>query len=360
LLSLFTKYGSGDSNIENSRKKSVQFWFCYFGISITLAFVALEAGVRLFHIAPVIDSQYSKFIADKKISYKPRPNSIVVGKSASGEFDFDYRHNSLGFRDEEHALEKPKGVYRILGLGDSFTYGAGATYEESWLYQLERKLNTRDGAHPKVEIIKGGIAASWPEPERKLLEIYGVQYRPDLVIVGFLPNDVIDTALSQKALTVTDDGYLVAGSAGLSKLNAWLYLHSHLWRLARYAHFRLGVSIHWPDIYKDRGYHENSWQQIEAEYLKMLEICHAIIARLVIIHIPQKPPWDESKSYTGLRLSEWAKKNDVVFIDTLPAFQKAPSHPPLYWAKDGHCTPAGYRVIADTVYETLTKDNIVK
>jgi hypothetical protein len=119
---------------------------------------------------------------------RPRPVPALEadashGRSRQGAANFAI--TASGFRDVEHAREKPSGVFRILGLGDSFTYGALSPFEKSYLYRLEEALNRRPGTHPRVEIIKAGVSRYFPEPERILLEHYGVPFSPDLILVGF-------------------------------------------------------------------------------------------------------------------------------------------------------------------------------
>ena len=75
----------------------------------------------------------------------------------------------------EHAYAKDESVFRILGLGDSFTYGVGADFEQTYLYLLEKMFNERAGKHPSVEIIKAGIPRYYSEPELILLNEYGQQ-----------------------------------------------------------------------------------------------------------------------------------------------------------------------------------------
>ncbi|MHA2131842.1 MAG: SGNH/GDSL hydrolase family protein [Promethearchaeota archaeon] len=264
----------------------------------------------------------------------------------------------MGFRDSEHTFIKPEGVFRILGLGDSFTYGQGAPFEDTYLYSLEKMLNQREGNHPEVEIIKAGIPRFFPEAERLLLEHYGLKYNPDLILVGFLPNDVADTFMGIDAVTVSEDGgYLLPKEIG--KGGEWLYFNSHLARiiLQKYISFK-HRRFRFPEIYKPNGFHEKDWQKVESEYRKMIELSARINAQVVIVHIPQ---WvgDDSYFYPSTRLSRFSSKESVVFIDVLPAMNEASQDETLYWVMDGHCNSAGYKVIAETVYAKLIEEGLV-
>ena len=194
-------------------------------ISLGIGLLIAEMILRVFHLAPPLVTQYGNNVPDPYLPYKPKPMSVSSGRSSTDEFDYEYRHNSFGFRDIEHSLGKDNDTFRIIGLGDSFTYGAGVGFEETYLYQLEKMLNDRQGNRPRIEIIKAGIPRYFPEPERILLEKYGMNYSPDLILVGFLPNDVIDTYLGIDAVVVHKSGYLTTReSKEIGKFGMLLYI----------------------------------------------------------------------------------------------------------------------------------------
>jgi hypothetical protein len=116
----------------------------------------LELSIRVWQLAPPL-TERPNWVPDARIPYKYRPLSVRSQPPERGESPVDYRHNSLGFRDEEHVQEKPPGTFRIVALGDSFTYGVGVEFADTYLVRLERLLNTRPGS--RVEIIKLGIPA---------------------------------------------------------------------------------------------------------------------------------------------------------------------------------------------------------
>jgi lysophospholipase L1-like esterase len=268
----------------------------------------------------------------------------------------------MGFRDVEHATVKQPGEFRILALGDSFTYGAGVSFNESYLSRLEQMLNSRK-LHPKVEIIKAGVSRYYPEPERILLEHYGLKYSPDLIIVGFVPNDVLDANQGLDSIKIGQSGYLVTREGqNKPRIFTLFYTYSHVFRILfnKYnAMTNKEPPIKWDEVYRPNGVFEKDWRSIEVEYEKMLQLAKSAQARLIIVHIPQQGPWDDTKSYPVTRLSEWSSAHGAQFIDTLPAMKLADPQKSLYYAQDGHCRAAGYEVIAETVYRELTTRGLV-
>ena len=99
------------------------------------------------------------------------------------------RINNLGFRDSrDYALEKPPGTFRILVLGDSVTFGHGATFETTYPFLVEQKLRQW---RPDVEwqVWNLGVPGYNTRQELTYLQEVGPAFQPDLIVVGFYPND---------------------------------------------------------------------------------------------------------------------------------------------------------------------------
>ena len=105
------------------------------------------------------------------------------------------RINNLGFRDpRNYELQKAPGTFRILVLGDSVTFGHGAVYETTYPYLLEARL---EAWRPDVkwEVWNLGVPGYNTGQELAYLRDVGARYDPDLVIVGFYENDLIDNTV---------------------------------------------------------------------------------------------------------------------------------------------------------------------
>jgi hypothetical protein len=151
--------------------------------------VVTEGAVRAFwpqNLRTEYAGGRSAAIPDDQLGHRLRANS---GFTVTGpEFTVDYRTNAQGLRDEvEHALPKPEGTTRILVLGDSFAYGAGNAYDQSWPTLFERRL-LADG-YP-VEVVKAGVPGFDTRSEALYLEQIFSNYDPDIVLLTFLPNDL--------------------------------------------------------------------------------------------------------------------------------------------------------------------------
>jgi hypothetical protein len=92
--------------------------------------------------------------------------------------------NSRGLRGvREYALDKPGGVTRIVVLGDSFTFGEDVGDDETWPSRLQ-------AAMPGTEVLNLGVHGYGHDQMLLYLQEEGLRYHPDVVVVGFLPDDM--------------------------------------------------------------------------------------------------------------------------------------------------------------------------
>lgn len=112
---------------------------------------------------------------DPKLGWKLKPNeeaySYVDGTIVR------YKINSKGFRDNEFSYQKKAGVFRILLLGDSETFGYGLPLHKHFSKIIE-------GYFKNVEVINLGVSGYGVDQELILLKNEGFKYQADLVIVG--------------------------------------------------------------------------------------------------------------------------------------------------------------------------------
>src|SRR5262245_14787688 len=94
--------------------------------------------------------------------------------------DWNFKLNSLGFKDKEFSAKK-EDVYRILGIGDSFSFGV-VPYENNYLTLIESQLQKE---HPKLEVFNMGIPSTGPKEYLSLLVAEGLAFKPEMVLLSF-------------------------------------------------------------------------------------------------------------------------------------------------------------------------------
>ncbi|MEE9543030.1 MAG: SGNH/GDSL hydrolase family protein [Thermodesulfobacteriota bacterium] len=98
--------------------------------------------------------------------------------------------NSDDFRERELPKNKPSGVYRVMVLGDSFTFGNGLAINERYTNLLEVHLNNEfSGTGVRYEVWNFGIEGVPTVSEKNVLRFYKDRLAPDLIVVGFCLND---------------------------------------------------------------------------------------------------------------------------------------------------------------------------
>lgn len=117
-----------------------------------------------------------------KYFYEPLPNSNLK----NSRFGSEYTINSDSLNDRyEYSVKKNRNVFRIVAIGDSYTYGLYVNTEYNWPEKLEDKLS--DFSHicnnkARFEVINLGVQGYDVAYSTYRYFKRGAKYDPDLLI----------------------------------------------------------------------------------------------------------------------------------------------------------------------------------
>jgi hypothetical protein len=140
--------------------------------------------------------------------------------------------NNLGLRDpRDYSLSKQPNTFRILVLGDSVTFGHGSIYEHTYPYLLEQHLKAWK---PQIDwqVWNAGVPGYNSAQELAYLQRVGPSFKPDLVVVGFYPNDIMSNDLVAEP---SDSARAISGGRN------WVKSHFYSYELYR----RLYLELAW-------------------------------------------------------------------------------------------------------------------
>lgn len=322
------------------------------------------------------------------VHHKKIPN--VTGRISKKDFSVVQKYNSFGVRDRERAFAKPKGVTRVLLLGDSFVEGAGVRepYMQSEL--LQRHFDS-DGAAAKTEVISAGIASYSPILEYLLLKKYAYRYEPDIVVLYLDWGDIRNDNWQYGPLAkMNKDGELMAvhpdnrtwRSYNISQQRASLaitdFFINEVPRFFNGYHYRknkyLKIGEHKNDRYmilRDEYFEE---MKAEMGFTQSYILCtareaEALGAKFLLVLYPMGVQvngneWSEGRTYWGFEkgkvygqrviraFEEFADRENIDAVNVTPEF-KISKESPLFYPDDGHFTEKGAVVAADAVYPKL-------
>lgn len=96
-----------------------------------------------------------------------------------------HTYNADGLHERfDYEIEKPSNTFRIITLGDSFTFGQFVNTADNWTEQLEDLLNNNllDDDIKKFEVINLGVSGFDIPYSIKRYQDIGAKYDPDLII----------------------------------------------------------------------------------------------------------------------------------------------------------------------------------
>ncbi|MEB3280856.1 MAG: hypothetical protein VKK42_18230 [Lyngbya sp.] len=139
-------------------------------------------------------------------------------------------NNQFGFNDKDYPLEREAGKFRMLVVSDSFNWAGGK--EGNYTALLENKFTEYYGI-PQVEVINTGYPGTHTGEQLAMLKKFGLQYNPDLVVLGFfVGNDFIDADPNRKRIIVNDiyididkrEELVIFGYPIIGQSRLWLFI----------------------------------------------------------------------------------------------------------------------------------------
>jgi hypothetical protein len=388
------------------------FLFYFSAVALWIYLLSLLAATVLFHrFSSNSAARVANFIANTatltfsalilvlllEIGLHLNPHFFIGGGEPDtlGKFsDF----TSRGYLTEE-VFQKPKEVFRILGLGDSFAVCL-RDKKKNYFNVLQDKFTALSGR--RVEIVNAGMPAIGPGYYWHILEKFGDRFKPDLVLVGLFINDV-----ERWEFDIFLGGFISEPNNLARKL--WGYrqfINSRLYQLMKNKYFwyrdrlrktqevsKTGETVvggfsnetfleiekyrSWIFDKKKRVEFEREWLRCSRVITQLKQWCARRNIEMVLVICPDQFQVEENLraeiykkynlaadsldlEYPNYLVSNYSKKNNIYCIDLLRPFREKGKSGGLYLLRDTHWNEAGNRLAGEVIFQYLMDWKLIK
>ncbi|QQS44408.1 SGNH/GDSL hydrolase family protein [Candidatus Roizmanbacteria bacterium] len=271
--------------------------------------------------------------------YEPAPNSTIRDPDWSKLYHGEYRINGDSLReDQEYSVDKDADVFRIIALGDSWTYGLFVDGDNIWPEFLERKLNDseRCNVYEKYEVINLGFPGYDIQYGVERFRLRGQKYDPDLVI--WLLKD--DDFLEMRDRTSEKEAELIQEMKASGEYDALVKEGVPYPQAEKMYKFSL-------ELRDEVG--TDTFLQQQEEYFN--EIFNYYDNKLVVMNLYIKDPKMLSI------LSRKVKEREMAVLSEFSNVTKIPDA--SFIPDDYHPTAKGHELLAEELFNQLYENNII-
>jgi len=331
---------------------------------------AARIGLCLFSI--VITLLLGEFAFRWKVSAWPfekpdvdLPWMTEKDKPLRWRFSATDGRNSLGLRNKEITPKEPN-ARRILFLGDSLVWMGETTAGPLYTEIIEGRLNEAVRGMRKIEVINAGVLAYTTYQELEFLKLYGLDMEPDLVILGFVLNDLYCPYVQQPigGLALAPLPCWMLHSFDTTRMPGKLFAHSYLAHQTYRVFQRAAHPSVFPFDYNWAAYlawKPYGWGDAERLIGEMAQILHDRDIPLMVVSFPLREQVDETflrmdpdyVLYPQSRLKEICTENDIPLLDLHPALHTGGAD--ALFRDYCHLHPPGNDIVANQVTTYLLK-----
>ncbi len=232
-----------------------------------------------------------------------------------------------------YPIPKKDQTYRIVALGDSFTFGKYVNTEENYVENLERKLNKEYDCRKfnKIEVINLGMEGYDLEYSVERFKLRGVKYNPDMVLWLIKDDDfngILDLVYEKK-----------------KSLREQIKKEGNSEYYSSVSKFFPASGIVNTELKERFG--EEAILAYQGKVLESLNNYYS--GQLIIFTFPQS-----QNNYKKVISELESHRPKTLFTDQLTDIYKLNAYFP-----DKHPNKEGYRLIADFAYDQIKKNNLI-
>jgi hypothetical protein len=317
--------------------------------SLAVALLVVEVFLQVAGIKAPYEVYYPGEIetepsrsADPRIGWKLVPNEPV--REVTPDYSVEYHPNGQGFRSAWD-FEEPFDGTRIVFLGDSYTFGSGTPYEDTFVARIESELT--DSRCYNLGIGAFGIDQMW-----MTMRHYGAALEPHVVVLSFIRND-LERSLSK--YKKNDVWYEKPAFRLKGQLLVPQTPENSPGSVARFVRHRLGVARLWSRIEYSVsrrfavGYR---WRLNRAIFEEIRKETDELGAELVVVHIPI------NRLHPAPALGREFRRMGIRFLDLTEHLPE--EREDLYYPEDRHFTGEGHAFAAEHILRYLAEEALVK
>jgi len=315
-----------------------------------------ELALRAF--VPPREATTSLFLKDDELGWKLRPG-------ASDRWGgVEVRINERGARGPLVPYERIAGKRRVLYLGDSVTFGYRiARWEDTFPFLADSLVAARDSI--TVETVNLAVEGYSQWQEAIVMEREGARYRPDLVVIGFVLNDVTEM-FQLVRFGGAEEGFQVRNTASswidrALRKSAIVYEVQNVVREVK-AKRRLGEDLRLGAIKQqaldvetlmrrpDQANVTTAWDFALADLQRIVDQCATLDVPLLVVALPFAVQLDDPEELSTPQrvLAGYAKARNIAFLDLLPELSRAAREDTTaIFLDEDHLTRAGHRRVAE-------------
>jgi lysophospholipase L1-like esterase len=318
--------------------------------SLVLIGGCTEASLRLLGVKPEPASRWRFSWAEKGEIWKLQPGFQY--KTARG--DHLVAVNREGFRDRAF-LPAESGTFRILFLGDSVTFGHGVAEESTFVRRLERRFEARQ---LPVRVMNAGIPGWSTHQEWIFYRDDAPRLEPDLVLVGFVLNDVTEMQRGFREIDLQRGLRLIRGINWLAERSATVSLIKVFSTAIANPEAQEVRRVEHLSAYPDAPNVKRAMERTAEAMLRIAELAHSRGDGFGLVLFPfHYQIRGEDRDAPQRYLEDAMADHGFPALNVHPLLKPYPSTE-IFMDVD-HLTPRGHEVVSTAIEEWLEREKLV-